>query len=1525
MAVKFSNNFSTVLVSSISSSATVIELQSVSGLPTLAAGDHTYLTFDTDTNSPTIEIVKVTAINAGTNEITVVRGQDNTSASAFAAGTAVELRMCAILLSEFLQQDGDGSNLQDVRAETVEVNVKNVSGGPLAKGTPVHQTGTSGATTFEVVAADASNAALMPAHFVLLETLADEEEGRGLLMGRISGVNTSAFSEGDTIYVAVGGGYTNSAPTGEGNLIQNLGTVTRVDATNGGGEVMGAGRSNATPNLNEGNIFLGNASNQAVTASLSTSVQNLSHYNNANWDTAYGWGNHASAGYLTSFTETDPVFSASAASGISSTNITNWNTAYGWGNHASAGYLTGNQTITLTGDVSGSGTTSIAVTIADDSHNHVISNVDGLQAALDVKLGISANAVSASKWATARTITLGGVLSGSASIDGSANVTLTAAHTSDPVITLTGAVTGSGTMTNLGSVSIATTATADPTLTLTGDVTGSATFTNLGNATLTATVANDSHTHDGRYYTESEIDTRIDNNTLYATDALNSTTNLDDVTDNGFYRWTSSAPTNNPSGNYHNMIVQTDGGQPTQLVWGGSGNGGADLHIRRRDSGTWVGWTEFLNSSTQFSGDVSGTYNSIVVADDSHNHVISNVDGLQTALDAKVDLAGDTMTGSLGVGIAPAFRLHAYHPTTNVVARFESGDTDVWIDLHDSNSGTYGALIGHNSTDHFMITAGNANPIFKVSATGVADANSGYRVNGTTVIDSSREGSFATRASFGGIDSAGNVQPSANNTVVSGYGMIGNRGTYYITNGGGVIQIGNGSVHNNNPTATFSTTALNLGSGRSLKMNGTNVINASRQATFDSVEGTRVGVNNTSSTTKHGFSLYGGYSQGTNPTYGIMFTGTSGSGQHGSVTGDWATYFTMDNSAGRGWIFRDQSSAANVASISNAGHLTATRLYPGDGNDGFFYSDIDGRTAFANGDFYIQSSVDDFYNYATNQYYGAASGDNIYFRGNSLSGDGWSLNGAGTFSGNGLIRRSGVTFINAVDGATYLYPGNDTTVALTLQSGRTIAPTLAIGQVNAYTDVITSARAAQNLTSVTLDAGSGNGYCFWDSTSNYKIYMAAQSDAADGGRVSGETSSDYNMYFKMRSGTNRGFVFRDNANNYFSINPNGVYSEVPYSDPKLYRPYITASGASPNDDQLLTRWRYADGDTYYLDLNQRVTSAQLRWAFSVKNGSSTWADRLVFKNANVGIGGLQDPAYTLDVNGAVNVVGGYHVNGTTVIDASRNITANDTSVGGLTVRSSTNDCLNFDGGSAGNHRGIAFNSRTALSADVSDGWLRLNSQSEFTNGVFTPGNMQVDGHLDVSQFIRHVSDTNTYITFPAADDMQLVAGGRQMIRMDEGTNPDRLYFPNGSSYTDSNGDAVFAGNVTAYASDRRLKTRIKPIENALAKVMAIRGVTYDWIEGVEDLGFVPGRKNDCMGVIAQELEEAGVDQVIMPAPFDRMRSKETNWEDVSRSGEEYKTVDYDKLTALLIEAVKEQQTQINALQAKIEELENGNH
>ena len=62
----------------------------------------------------------------------------------------------------------------------------------------------------------------------------------------------------------------------------------------------------------------------------------LTNWNAANWDTAYSWGDHAQEGYLT--TETDPVFVASAASGIAAGDITNWDTAYGWGDHGSVGY-----------------------------------------------------------------------------------------------------------------------------------------------------------------------------------------------------------------------------------------------------------------------------------------------------------------------------------------------------------------------------------------------------------------------------------------------------------------------------------------------------------------------------------------------------------------------------------------------------------------------------------------------------------------------------------------------------------------------------------------------------------------------------------------------------------------------------------------------------------------------------------------------------------------------------------------------------------------------------------------------------------------------------------------------------------------------------------------------------------------------------------------------------------------------------------------------------------------------------------
>ena len=54
---------------------------------------------------------------------------------------------------------------------------------------------------------------------------------------------------------------------------------------------------------------------------------------------------------------------------------------------------------------------------------------------------------------------------------------------------------------------------------------------------------------------------------------------------------------------------------------------------------------------------------------------------------------------------------------------------------------------------------------------------------------------------------------------------------------------------------------------------------------------------------------------------------------------------------------------------------------------------------------------------------------------------------------------------------------------------------------------------------------------------------------------------------------------------------------------------------------------------------------------------------------------------------------------------------------------------NFSASSTNDRRGISFNGRTAVSADHNDGYLRLNDAQGFTNGVFTPGVLRVDGGI----------------------------------------------------------------------------------------------------------------------------------------------------------------------------------------------------
>ena len=124
----------------------------------------------------------------------------------------------------------------------------------------------------------------------------------------------------------------------------------------------------------------------------------------------------------------------------------------------------------------------------------------------------------------------------------------------------------------------------------------------------------------------------------------------------------------------------------------------------------------------------------------------------------------------------------------------------------------------------------------------------------------------------------------------------------------------------------------------------------------------------------------------------------------------------------------------------------------------------------------------------------------------------------------------------------------------------------------------------------------------------------------------------------------------------------------------------------------------------------------------------------------------------------------------------------------------------------------------------------------------------------------------------------------------------------------TSGTGHFDGDVVAYSStvsDKRLKENITTIDNALDKVMALRGVEYDWTatarKGTHDIGLV-----------AQEVEE------VIP---ELVTEQELCTGEFSGEGNEkiFKTVNYDKIVGVLIEAIKEQQEQINELKTKIGE------
>lgn len=154
----------------------------------------------------------------------------------------------------------------------IRFKAKNDQGAGLTKGQVVYISGVSG-TVPTVKLAQANSASTMPAFGLVQANANAGADVEIITFGNLTDYDTTtlSLSLNDTVYVSAttAGALTNTPPAGEANLIQNMGRVIRAN-TAGIIKVGGAGRSNATPNLNNGNIFLGNSSNQAVSTTLST-------------------------------------------------------------------------------------------------------------------------------------------------------------------------------------------------------------------------------------------------------------------------------------------------------------------------------------------------------------------------------------------------------------------------------------------------------------------------------------------------------------------------------------------------------------------------------------------------------------------------------------------------------------------------------------------------------------------------------------------------------------------------------------------------------------------------------------------------------------------------------------------------------------------------------------------------------------------------------------------------------------------------------------------------------------------------------------------------------------------------------------------------------------------------------------------------------------------------------------------------------------------------------------------------------
>jgi hypothetical protein len=975
----------------------------------------------------------------------------------------------------------------------------------------------------------------------------------------------------------------------------------------------------------------------------------------------------------------------------------------------------------------------------------------------------------------------------------------------------------------------------DITITLTGDVTGTGTITNLGNVSFATTVAA--------------------NSVALGTDTT------------GNYVGTITAG----NGIVTSGATSGEGVAHTISVGGGVVSGSTQIDalgfLQVGGDDVVSGSATVLRTTTNFGGDVSGTYNAIVIADDSHNHIISNVDGLQSALDLKAPLASPTFTGTV-IAPTPSANDNSTKVATTAYVQQELSDLvgnastafDTLGEISASLAADSGALDSLVTTVSGKLA--KSSNLSDLTDASVARTNLGVAI-GTNVQAYNSTLADVAGGTYSGDDSittigtvtAGSVTAILPSGVVSGSSQVD------ITLTSGTLDIS--SRTNLAVSDTTNVDMILTGDTLSANLKG-GVVSGSSQINFTQLSGISSNIISASSDTAQvdmiitggsiSANLKGGVVSGSAQVTPLLPSGTvSGSSQVISILSSLNTYTGSND-----------TSIANLNAFSSS---ALTRL-----------NDLEGKdfTITLTGDVTGVGTVTNLGNVS----FATTVAANSVALGTDTTGNYVATLGTGTGvtigsnTGEGstptIAVNYGSTSNTAVQGNTnFTLNGTSNEIDVTGTAAQALGggPSYTIG----LADTITGNRTFSNDVTITGNL-TINGTTTTVNSNTVNIgdnLLVLNSDET------GTPSQNGGIEIERGTSTNSTLIWSE-ANDYWMAGLSGSEERIVIGAGNTS---ITTLGTITTGTWAATDVAVAHGGTgasdapgartnlglvigtdvqaYDADLTALGGLAKTDGNFIVGNGSTWVVESGATARASLGVDAAgTDNSTNVTLAGTPDYI---TISGQVITRNQIDLTTDVTGV---------LPSANLDADTAHLTTTQTFSGAKTFSAAVSI-TNSTASTTTTTGALKVTGGVGIGGAITVGGVIKTTDSTASTTTTTGA---VIVTGGVGI-----------------------GGALNVGGDVVAYASsDERLKNNIELISNPIEKVQQLKGVTWEWNENADELQ----QSLPNVGVIAQDVEK-----VLPQLVHDRDNG--------------YKGVDYAKLTGLLIEAIKEQQKQIDDLKSRL--------